>query len=80
MKKMSAKPWIVFFCALALGVLLHFLYSWFPNPIVALISPVRESLWEHIKILYIPLLMSALILGRGAPALRASRLLAIPVV
>lgn len=80
MKKMSAKPWIVFFVALGLGVLLHFLYDWFPNPATALISPARESLWEHIKILYFPLLLSALILGRGAPALRSARLLAIPVV
>ena len=80
MKKLSAKPWIVFFAALALGVLLHFLHDWAPNPVVGLISPVRESLWEHIKILYIPLLLSAFILGKGAPALRTARLLAIPVV
>lgn len=80
MKKLSAKPWIVFFGAVALGVLLHFLYDWLPNPLTALISPVKESLWEHIKILYVPLLAAALILGRGAPALRSARLLAIPPV
>jgi len=79
-KKLSAKPWIVFFAALALGVLLHFLHSWLPSPVTALISPVRESLWEHIKILYFPLLAAALILGKGAPALRTARLLAIPPV
>lgn len=80
MKKLTAKPWIVFFGALGLGVLLHFLYDWFPNPVTALISPVKESLWEHLKILYIPLLLSAFILGRGASALRTARLLAIPPV
>ena len=80
MKNLSAKPWIVFFGALSLGVLLHFLYGRLPNPVTALISPVRESLWEHMKILYVPLLLSALLLGRKAPALRSARLLAIPVV
>lgn len=80
MKKLTATPWLVFFGALALGVLLHFLHDWLPNPLTALISPVRESLWEHLKILYIPLLLSALILGRGAPALRSARLLVIPIV
>lgn len=80
MKKLTAKPWIVFFGALALGVLLHFLYDWFPNPVTALLSPVRESIWEHLKILYLPLLLAALILGRGAPALRSVRLLVIPIV
>ena len=80
MKKLSAKPWIVFFCALGLGVLLHFLHDWFPIPLTGLFSPVKESLWEHIKILYFPLLLSALLLGRKAPALRSARLLAIPVV
>jgi len=79
MKKLTLKPWLIFFGAVALGVVLHFLYNWFPNPMIALISPVRESIWEHLKILYFPLLLSALILGRGVPGLRAARLLAIPL-
>jgi hypothetical protein len=80
MKKLSEKPWLVFLGALGLGVLLHFLYGWLPSPVTALVSPVRESLWEHIKILYFPLLLSALVLGWSAPALRRARLLAIPPV
>ena len=80
MKKLSAMPWIVFFVALGLGVLLHFLYNWFPIPLIGLFSTVKESLWEHIKILYFPLLLAALILGHGAPALRSARLLVIPIV
>lgn len=77
---MSAKPWLVFFGALALGVALHFLHDWLPIPLTALVSPVKESIWEHLKILFYPLLLSALLLGRKAPALRCARLLVIPVV
>jgi len=80
MKKNTALPWIVFFGALALGVLLHFLHGWLPVPVTALISPVKESIWEHLKILFYPLLLSAFILSRGNSALRSVRLLAIPVV
>ena len=80
MKKFSWNLWITFFAALALGVLLHFLYAWLPNPLTALVSPVRESLWEHLKLLFYPLLAAALLLTRDAPALRAARLLALLTV
>ena len=80
MKKLAEKPWLVFFGALALGVFLHFVHHWLPNSFTALISPVRESIWEHLKTLYIPLLLAALLLGRGEPALRTARLLVIPIV
>lgn len=63
MKQFSIRFWLTFVGALALGVLLHFLYGWFPNPVTALISPVRESLWEHLKILFLPLLLAGCILG-----------------
>lgn len=63
MKRVSLRVVFTFLIASALGVLLHFLYTWLPYPLIALISPVRESLWEHLKILYIPLLLSGLFLG-----------------
>lgn len=63
MKHGTVKFWITFGAALILGVLLHFLYGWFPNSVTALISPVRESLWEHLKILFFPLLLSGIVLG-----------------
>lgn len=44
----------VFVCAVLAGVGLHFLYARFPCTLSALLSPVCESLWEHIKILYWP--------------------------
>lgn len=38
------------------GTLLHFVYEWLgKNPIVGLFSPVNESVWEHLKLLYYPM-------------------------
>ena len=46
----------------ALGVLLHFLYEYTDKSFVAsLISPVNESVWEHLKLIFIPFFMLALI-------------------
>ena len=75
------KTLITLAAALGLGVLLHFLFHWLPSPITALISPVRESLWEHLKILLLPLLLSGLYLthGRGLDGL-APWLLTLPIV
>lgn len=55
---------LLFAAATAAGFLLHFLYDWLPNPLTALFSPVRESLWEHLKIIYWPYLAAALIATR----------------
>ncbi|MGI6498480.1 MAG: DUF6512 family protein [Oscillospiraceae bacterium] len=54
-------------CLLAtlFGVGLHFLYSFFPNPVTALFSPVRESVWEHVKLVYWSYLLVAFFLVRG---------------
>lgn len=39
-----------------LGTLLHFVYDWSgSNPIVGLFSPINESVWEHLKLLYYPM-------------------------
>ena len=65
MEKSTKKMILCYLAAAAMGVLLHFLYQWFPNPVLALISPVRESLWEHVKLLYFPLLCASLVMGRG---------------
>jgi hypothetical protein len=57
---MSIKKWhvlgilFVFF----LGSLLHFVYDWSgQNTIVGLFSPVNESTWEHLKLLFFPFLL-----------------------
>lgn len=65
MEKSTKKMILNYLIAAAAGVLLHFLYQWLPNPALALISPVRESVWEHVKLLYFPLLGAALLMGRG---------------
>lgn len=45
-----------------LGVLLHFTYEWSgDNPIVALFSAVNESTWEHLKLLFFPMLLLTII-------------------
>lgn len=76
MEKTTKKMLLVYVLTAAAGVLLHFLYQWLPNPVFALISPVRESVWEHVKLLYFPLLVVSLILGRGKGLGRAPWLLA----
>ena len=47
------------------GTLLHFLYDWTNQSIfVAPFSGINESTWEHMKLLYFPLLIFALIQSR----------------
>lgn len=44
------------------GVLLHFLYEWTGESfVVAFVSGVNESTWEHMKLLFVPLLLFAII-------------------
>ena len=40
---------------------LHFLYEKFPNFITSIITPVNESVWEHMKILFGAILISGII-------------------
>lgn len=40
------------------GTALHFVFEWSgENPIVGLFAPVNESVWEHLKLLYVPMLV-----------------------
>ena len=60
-----AKRWIAAWFGTALaGTALHFLYDWLPNPLTALVSPVSESVWEHLKLLFWPYLGAAWLLVR----------------
>ena len=72
MEKTTKKMLLAYILAAAAGVLLHFLFQWLPNPVFALVSPVRESVWEHVKLIYVPLLAVSLILGRGKALGRAT--------
>ena len=67
MKIFQKKTIFTLIAALILGVGLHFLFSWLPSPITALVSPVRESLWEHLKIIVWPYLAAAFLLTRNRP-------------
>lgn len=45
-----------------LGTLLHFLYDWTGgNTLAALVSGVNESTWEHMKLLFFPMFIFAII-------------------
>lgn len=45
-----------------LGVILHFTYEWSgQNSIVALFSAVNESVWEHLKLLFFPMLLTTIL-------------------
>ncbi len=46
-----------------LGTLLHFLYDWTGSTLAALFSGVNESTWEHMKLLFFPMLLFAMIQG-----------------
>lgn len=44
-----------FFFTSIIGTLLHFVYDWSGKMnIVGIFSPVNESIWEHLKLLYVP--------------------------
>ena len=52
------KDWVYIILTVLLGSLNHFLYEWTGrNPFTALITPVNESTWEHLKLLFFPFLL-----------------------
>ncbi len=58
---------LTWLAAILAGCILHFIYEWMPNAVTALFSPVNESLWEHVKLVFWPFLGAALILNRDRP-------------
>ena len=45
-----------------LGTLLHFLYDWTgKNVLASLVSAVNESTWEHMKLLFVPMFIFAIV-------------------
>lgn len=75
-----------------LGMILHFTYGWSgERAVVGAFSAVNESVWEHMKLLFVPLFLEGMVqlavLGRTYPNLPAVRaavvlvgLLLIPVI
>jgi len=69
--RISKCYFIVFLVTTLAGVGLHYLYDWLPSLPTAALGVVRESLWEHVKLLFWPYLFSSLLLSRrGAYPLR----------
>ena len=71
---------VTWLAAILAGCALHFLYEWLPSAITALFSPVNESLWEHVKLVFWPLLGAALMLSRDRPGGMRPWLLALPLM
>ncbi len=66
----SGRLLLAFVVTTLAGTCLHFLFDLLPNPVTALFSPVNESIWEHLKLIYWPYLAAMLIVtgkaGRGS--------------
>ena len=77
MKNCSKKIWLAFAATTVAGACLHFLYDLRPALLTALLSPVNESLWEHLKILYWPCLIAGALLARGRREELAPRMAAL---
>lgn len=65
-----------------LGTLLHFTYELFgENILVASFSAVNESVWEHMKLLFFPMLLTTIIgyfyIGKNIPNFLCSKTLGI---
>lgn len=61
-KSLSTWQFTGFIFTVIAGVLLHFLYGWMnQSPLVAPFSAVNESIWEHMKLLYFPMFVFALV-------------------
>ncbi len=53
------------FFVLITGTLAHFLYEWTgKNFIAGLFTPVNESIWEHMKLIFFPILAYAIYIIR----------------
>lgn len=63
-----------------LGTLLHFAYDLSGNNIlISLFTPINESIWEHTKLIFFPMLLYGVYLnktiGKSYPCLKASMML-----
>lgn len=57
-KPLKKTEFYSFLAAGLLGVLFHFIYEWSGNKlIVGFFSPVSESTWEHLKLVFFPILL-----------------------
>lgn len=69
---MKLRDALAFILTAGLGAALHFGYVLCPSPLVGLICPVNESVWEHLKLLYWPYLLAAFLQNRRAAESQAA--------
>lgn len=67
MSRISKAALLAFAVATLAGSCLHFVYALFPNGLTAVLAPVNESIWEHLKILVWPCVLGAVPLLRREP-------------
>ena len=60
-KKVIVAEIISAIAIILVGSLFHFLYEWTECTAVGLISPVNESQWEHIKIMFYPVIVVSIV-------------------
>lgn len=65
-----------------LGTLLHFTYNWSNNnPLVGAFSAINESTWEHLKLIFFPMLITTIIgyfyIGKYVPNFLCAKTLGI---
>ena len=63
-KSKNLLSWQIFGIAFTIiaGTLLHFTYDWFNHSIlVSLFSSINESTWEHMKLLFFPMFLFAIV-------------------
>ena len=77
---MKGRDWKDFFFIAATGTLLHFLYDFLPSPVTAVISGVNESVWEHMKLLFVPAFLRVMLGGREIAAGAAGIFAALGVI
>ena len=68
--------------SLILGTILHFTYEWSGNKaFVGLFSAVNESTWEHLKLIFFPMLITIIIgyfyIGKNVPNFLCAKTLGI---
>lgn len=65
MKKLKKYTVIGIIFVIITGCVLHFVYDWSGNSLVlGLLCPVNESIWEHMKLLFFPMLVYGIFMNR----------------
>lgn len=69
MKEWSKKQWILAYVFVAVtGTVFHFGYDWLQqNKIAGYFFPVNESTWEHMKLVYLPMLLCTWLFVKKMP-------------